>query len=79
MKGMKLKGSEVTTIKFMPTVPRFAISVYLSTRPNVKKIITDYGPITCTWPEFAAVRRNLTSFVVHSGTDFFDICDFITL
>ena len=79
MKGMKLKGSEVATIKFMPAVPRFAIPIYLSTRPNVKKIITDYGPIACTWPEFAAVRSNLSSFVVRSGTNFFDICDFITL
>ena len=79
MKGMKLKGSEVTTIKFLPAVPRFAIPIYLSTRPNVKKIITDYGPIACTWPEFAAVRSNLSSFVVRSGTNFFYICDIIML
>ena len=77
MKGMKLNNVEVTTIKFVGTLPRSAISRYLSTRPNIKKVITDYGPISCTWTEFDRVRKNLASFVVRSGDEYFDVCHFI--
>ena len=79
VKGMKLKNSEVTTIKFIGTLPRLAISRYLSTRPNLNRIVTDYGPIACTWSEFETVKKNLVSFVVRSGNNYFDLCDFITL
>jgi len=79
VKGLKLKNSEVTTIKFIGTVPRSVMSLYLSTRPNINRIVTDYGPIACTWSEFDAVRTNLVSFVVRSGNNYFDLCDFITL
>ena len=79
VKGMKLKNTEVTTVKFLGTVPRLDISRCLSTRPNINRIVTDYGPIACTWSEFDAVRTNLVSFVVRSGNNYFDLCDFITL
>ena len=77
MKGMKLNDSDVTTIKFVGTFPRSAIPRYLSTRPNIRKVITEYGPSSCTWTEFDGVRKNLTSFVVRSGDEYLDVCHFI--
>ena len=80
MKGMKILNTDVTTIKFLGSVPRFEISAYIARRPNVEKVITDsYGPVSCTWSEFETVRKNLTSFVVRSGDGFLDVCDFIQL
>ena len=38
-----------------------------------------YGPVSCTWSEFDEVRKKLTSFVVRSGDEFMDMCDYITL
>ena len=78
MKGMKIQNTEVTTIKFIGNVPRSDISAYISRRPNVEKVITEHGPICCTWSEFNGVRKNLKSFVVRSGDGYMDICDFIT-
>ena len=80
LKGMKLENSKVTTIKFIGNVPRVDIEMYVSRRPNVTKVIMDsYGPVSCTWTEFNEVRKNLTSFVVQSGDQLIDLCDYITL
>ena len=78
LKGMKLDNLDVTTIKFVGQVPRLDITLYVSRRPNITRVITDtYGPIACTWPEFETVRKNLTSFVVRSGDEYLDVCHFI--
>ena len=78
-KGMKLDNTKVTTIKFIGNVPCQDIERYIARRPNITKVITDHGPIACTWTEFDGVRNNLTSFVVRTGDNYFDLCDYITL